>query len=36
MKSYLWSGGIEPLILNLRVRWKWLVNIASLSLFPET
>lgn len=37
MKIYIcrWSGGIAPLILNLRTRWRWVVKLTPWLLYSQ-
>jgi hypothetical protein len=35
MKTYWWSGGIVPHLLDLGTRWKWVVSFTSQPLYPQ-
>jgi len=35
MKTYWGSGGIAPRILNLGTRWRWVISLMILSLYPQ-
>jgi len=35
MKVYGESRGIVPLILNLSIRWNWVLNFVPWLLFPQ-
>jgi len=35
MKAYWWSGGIVPVILDLGIRWRWVVSFTPRPLYPQ-
>jgi hypothetical protein len=35
MKTYCWSGGIDPRFLDLRARWRWVVSFTPRPLYPQ-
>jgi hypothetical protein len=35
MKTYWWSGGIVPHILDLGTRWRWVVSFTPRPLYPQ-